>query len=78
MNEDSRPIKSMFNSITATSVGRFYEKRHQFNGALDQYNKALSFNPEDTATYINRSRILLKMGSIDKAQEDTGNGTSRW
>lgn len=73
MNEDSRPIKSVYNSTT-TSVGRFYEKRHQLDGALDQYSKALSFNPDDTATYINRSRVFLKMGSIEKAQEDTGNG----
>jgi len=56
-----------------TSVGRFYEKRHQLDGALDQYSKALLSNPDDTVTYIDRSRIFLKMGSIDKAQEDTGN-----
>jgi tetratricopeptide (TPR) repeat protein len=55
------------------SVGRFYEKRHQLDGALDQYSKALTLNPDDTATYIDRSRVFLKMGSIDKAQEDTGN-----
>ncbi len=54
------------------SVGRFYEKRHQLDGALDQYSKALTSNPDDTATYIDRSRVFLKMGSIDKAQEDTG------
>ena len=65
--------KSILNSTT-TSVGRFYEKRHQFYGALDQYSKALSSNPDDTAIYIDRSRIFLKMGSIDKAQEDTGDG----
>jgi tetratricopeptide (TPR) repeat protein len=56
-----------------TSVGRFYEKRHQLDGALDQYSKALLSNPDDTVTYIDRSRVFLKMGSIDKAQEDTGN-----
>lgn len=67
--------KSVLNSTT-TSVGRFYEKRHQFHGALDQYSKALSSNPDDTAIYIDRSRIFLKMGSIDKAQEDTGEGMS--
>ncbi|CAF3831537.1 unnamed protein product [Rotaria sp. Silwood1] len=71
--EDSRPrsaSKSILNSMT-TSVGRFYEKRHQLYGALDQYSKALSSNPDDTATYIDRSRVFLKMGSINKAQEDT-------
>ncbi|CAF2742055.1 unnamed protein product [Rotaria sp. Silwood2] len=71
--EDSRPrsaSKSKLNSMT-TSVGRFYEKRHQLYGALDQYSKALSSNPDDTATYIDRSRVFLKMGSINKAQEDT-------
>ena len=71
MNDDSRPKKSTFNSTT-TSIGRFYEKRQQFDGALDQYTKALSSNPDDTATYVNRSRVFLKMGSIDKAREDTG------
>ena len=70
--DESRPGKSILNSMT-TSVGRFYEKRHQLDGALDQYSKALSSNPEDTATYIDRSRVFLKMGSIDKAHEDTGN-----
>ncbi|CAF1042342.1 unnamed protein product [Adineta steineri] len=63
--------KSILNSITTTSIGRFYEKRHQLYGALDQYSKALSSNPDDTATYIDRSRVFLKMGSINKAQEDT-------
>ena len=66
----TRP-NSVLNSVT-TSVGRFYEKRHQFTGALQQYSKALSTNPDDTAIYIDRSRILLKLGSIGKAQEDTG------
>jgi tetratricopeptide (TPR) repeat protein len=73
--EDSRlqtPSKSKLNSMT-TSVGRFYEKRHQLDDALDLYSKALLSNPDDTASYIDRSRIFLKMGSIDKAQEDTGN-----
>jgi tetratricopeptide (TPR) repeat protein len=74
--DDSRPPKSVLN-YTTTSVGRFYEKRHQLNGALDQYSKALSVNPDDTATYIDRSRVLLKMGSINKAQEDTGNKNRR-
>jgi regulator of sirC expression with transglutaminase-like and TPR domain len=74
--EESRPSKSILNNMT-TSIGRFYEKRHQLNGALDQYSKALSFNPEDTATYIDRSRVFLKMGSINKAQEDTGNQQTR-
>ena len=59
------------NNTTTTSIGRFYEKRQQLYGALDQYNKALISKPDDTATYIDRSRIFLKMGSIDKAQEDT-------
>ncbi|CAF2973746.1 unnamed protein product [Rotaria socialis] len=54
-----------------TSVGRFYEKRQQLYGALDQYSKVLSSNPDDTATYIDRSRVYLKMGSINKAQQDT-------
>lgn len=74
--EESRPTKSILNSMTA-SVGRFYEKRHQFDGALDQYSKALASNPDDTATYINRSRVFLKMGNINKAQEDTGNRPTR-
>jgi hypothetical protein len=71
--EDFRPPKSILNSTTTTSIGRFYEKRHQLYGALDQYSKALSSNPDDTATYIDRSRVFLKMGSINKAQEDTSN-----
>lgn len=73
--EDSRPnsaSKSIGTNVK-TSVGRFYEKRHHLYGALDQYSKALSLNPDDTATYIDRSRVFLKMGSINKAQEDTGN-----
>ncbi len=73
--ENFRPrsaSKSILNNMT-TSVGRFYEKRHQLDGALDQYSKALLSNPDDTVTYIDRSRVFLKMGSIDKAQEDTGN-----
>ena len=64
--------KSILNSVT-TSTGRFYEKRHQLYGALDQYSKALSMNPDDTATYIDRSRVFLKMGNINKARDDTGN-----
>jgi tetratricopeptide (TPR) repeat protein len=68
--EDSRP-RSAPKTMT-TSIGRFYEKRHQLDGALDQYNKALLSNPDDTTTYIDRSRVFLKMGSIDKAEEDTG------
>ncbi|UJR31869.1 hypothetical protein I4U23_019343 [Adineta vaga] len=72
--ENSRPqsaSKSVLNNTTTASIGRFYEKRHQLHGALDQYTKALVSKPDDTATYIDRSRVFLKMGSIDKAQEDT-------
>ncbi|CAF1655211.1 unnamed protein product [Rotaria magnacalcarata] len=71
--ETARPRsapKSATKNMT-TSVGRFYEKRHQLYGALDQYSKLLSSNPDDTATYIDRSRVYLKMGSINKAQQDT-------
>ncbi|CAF1071369.1 unnamed protein product [Adineta ricciae] len=72
--EGSRPqtvVQPALNNTTTASIGRFYEKRQQLYGALDQYNKALICKPDDTATYIDRSRIFLKMGSIDKAQEDT-------
>lgn len=72
--EDLRPrsAQKSLETTMATSVGRFYEKRHQLYGALDQYSKALSSNPDDTAAYIDRSRVFLKMGSINKAQEDSG------
>jgi hypothetical protein len=64
--------KTVFNSTT-TSIGRFYEKRHRLTGALDQYTKVLSANPTNTAIYIDRSRVHMKMGSIARAQQDTGN-----
>lgn len=69
--EDSRAGKTILHSMTA-SVGRFYEKRHKLDGALDQYSKALATNSGDTTIYIDRSRVFLKMGNIDKAQGDTG------
>lgn len=67
----SRPV---FTS-TLTSVGRFYEKRQQWNGALDQYSQVLASNPDETALYIDRSRIFLKLGSIGKAHQDTGDAS---
>lgn len=69
--EQIRP-KNSSKTNTTTSIGRFYEKRQQFDGAIDQYSKILLSNPDHTATYIDRSRVFLKIGSIDKAQEDTG------
>lgn len=75
-NHPRSVLRSRLNGMT-TSVGRFYEKRHQFHDALDQYSKVLSSDPDDTATYIDRSRVLLKMGSIHKAQEDTGEKNER-
>lgn len=70
-NYSYRTSKPLLKS-TLTSVGRFYEKRHQWNGALDQYSQVLATHPDQTALYIDRSRIFLKLGSIDKAHRDTG------
>ena len=69
--ESIRPM-SATKTNTTTTTARFYEKRQQFDGALDQYSKILLSNPDSTATYIDRSRVLLKIGSLDKAQQDTG------
>ncbi len=68
--EDSRPAKSLLNSMI-TSVGRFYEKRHQLDGALNQYSKAITHN-RDISSYIDRSRVFLKMGH-NYSHLDTGN-----
>lgn len=68
--ENSRQTKSLLTSIN-TSVGRFYEKRHQLDGALNEYSRAI-INNDDISSYIGRARVHLKMGSIHSHQ-DTGN-----
>ena len=70
-DEQFRSLRTFFNRTT-TSIGRFYEKRHQFEGALDQYSKALKEKPNETTIYVDRSRVFLQMGNIDQAQKDTG------
>ncbi|CAF0937338.1 unnamed protein product [Didymodactylos carnosus] len=62
--------KTIFYGVN-TSVGRFYEKRQYLTGALEGYSKALQDDPDNTRTYIDRSRVHLKMGNITQAQEDT-------
>jgi hypothetical protein len=68
--ENSRQTKSLLTSMN-TSVGRFYEKRHQLDGALNEYSRAI-INNDDISSYIGRARVHLKMGSIHSHQ-DTGN-----
>lgn len=58
--------------LTARSLGRFYEKRRCFEGALDQFGKALNENNEETSIFVDRSRVFLKMANLFKARQDSG------
>ena len=56
-------------SIAYTNLGSAYQKRGQLDKAMENYNKAISLDPNDYLAYTNRGVIFDRMGQFDKAIE---------
>ena len=48
----------------------FYMGYHRLDEALECYDKALSINPEDFVTFVNKLQVLYKMGKRDEFIKD--------
>ena len=59
-------------SIAYTNLGSVYQKMGQFDKAMENYDKALTLDPNDYLAYINRGAIFDKVGQFDKAIENYG------
>ena len=54
-------------------IGTIKLKEGKYNGAIEQFNKALKFNLKHKDTYCNRGVAYKKIGDFDKAIEDYKN-----
>jgi Flp pilus assembly protein TadD len=54
-------------SIAYTNLGSAYQKKGQLDKAIENYDKAISLNPNDYLAYNNRGAILGKVGQFDEA-----------
>jgi len=59
-------------SIAYTNLGSVYQKMGQFDKAMENYEKAITLDPNDYLAYINRGVIFDKVGQFDRAIESYG------
>jgi len=59
-------------SIAYTNLGSVYQKMGQFDKAMENFDKAITLDPNDNLAYINRGVIFDKAGQFDKAIESYG------
>jgi Tfp pilus assembly protein PilF len=57
-------------SIAYTNLGSVYQKMGRFDKAIENYDKAITLDPNDYLAYINRGAIFDKVGQLDKAIEN--------
>lgn len=50
----------------------------RFDDALEYYNKARSFRPDDEATSLGRAELLLRMGRVDESIRAYREAVKRW
>jgi tetratricopeptide (TPR) repeat protein len=46
------------------------EEKGDFNGAIDDYNKAIAAKPDLALAYANRAFALLLLGRLEEAEKD--------
>ena len=51
-------------------IGLGYSLRGEFAPAIDNFNKAIAFDPKNAAAYVNRGHIYLEQSLWDKALAD--------
>ena len=56
-------------SIAYTNLGSVYQKMGQLDRAMENYDKAITLDPNDYLAYTNRGAIFDKIGELDKALE---------
>jgi putative PEP-CTERM system TPR-repeat lipoprotein len=65
-------IKLSPNSINKVDIlamrGRSYFELNRFSLAMDSYNKAISFQPSNTAGYLGNAIVELKLGNLTKGE----------
>jgi len=59
-------------SLAYTNLGSAYQKMGQLDRAMENYDKAITLDPNDYLAYTNRGVILDKMGESDRALESYG------
>jgi Tfp pilus assembly protein PilF len=55
--------------IAYTNLGSVYQKMGQLDKAMENYDKAITLDPNDYLAYNNRGAIFAKVGQFDKAIE---------
>ena len=56
-------------SIAYTNLGSAYQKMGQYGKAMENYDKAITLDPNDYLAYTNRGVIFDRLGQFDKALE---------
>jgi len=51
---------------------------HRYPDALEYYNKAVDYRPDDEGTYLSRAEMLLRMGRVDEAIVQYRQAVRRW
>jgi tetratricopeptide (TPR) repeat protein len=53
-----------------TLLGSIYQKKKDYQKAIEQYTRALTLNSRDTYSFVNRGEILLLHGKFQEATSD--------
>jgi tetratricopeptide (TPR) repeat protein len=56
-------------SIAYTNLGSVYQKTGQYDKAMENYDNAITVDPNDYLAYTNRGVIFDRLGQFDKALE---------
>ncbi|MCI0443761.1 tetratricopeptide repeat protein [bacterium] len=51
-------------------LGSIYQKKENYDSAIDRYTRTLMLDPDDTYCLANRGEILLRLGKLQEALTD--------
>jgi tetratricopeptide (TPR) repeat protein len=57
-------------SYVFSLLGSIHQKEEHYEGAIEQYTKALLLDPNDTYCLANRGEIFLRLGKFQEASAD--------
>lgn len=53
-----------------TLLGSIYQKKEDYEKAIEQYTRALTLDSRDIYSFVNRGEILLRLGKFQEATSD--------
>jgi tetratricopeptide (TPR) repeat protein len=74
--EDAARILEGLTTLDATMsyafalLGSIYQKKENYDSAIDRYTRTLMLEPDDTYCLANRGEILLRLGKLQEALTD--------